>query len=206
MDSLWKNYKESGDRQARDQLVKRYLPYVKKLSKYVCSRLPDNIRFDEVQSYAYNGLLDAIERYDFNRNDSFEAYAGIRIKGSVYDELRKQDWLPRAVKEKGNINMVSIDQLRELDNAYEPISLENNEEYAESESFIQPDFAPGGIDRMYLVELINKLKPVQKTVVFYYYYAGLTLKEIGNILGYTEGGISLVHKRAITNLRKMASN
>lgn len=64
------------------------------------SRLPRNISRDDVKSLGYQGLFDALIKFDPSRNLKFDTYASFRIKGSILDGLRKEDWLPRSSREK----------------------------------------------------------------------------------------------------------
>jgi RNA polymerase sigma factor for flagellar operon FliA len=75
--TLWREYRRSGDQKVRDRLILTYAPLV----KYVAGRLGS-----------------AIERFDPDRDIKFETYAIARIKGSIIDELRAMDWVPRSVR------------------------------------------------------------------------------------------------------------
>lgn len=84
----------------RDELVVFYLRYV----RYICSRiameLPPHISEDDLISSGVLGLLDAIEKYDPDRDNLFKTYAYTRIRGSVIDELRRLDWVPRSLRKR----------------------------------------------------------------------------------------------------------
>lgn len=95
---IWKFYKEKNDLDCRDKLITYYTPFIKKLARNIYSKLPNTIQLSEVESFANLGLLDAMEKYNHNRGVEFEAYAKIRIKGAIFDEIRKQDWLPRSIR------------------------------------------------------------------------------------------------------------
>ena len=51
-------------------------------------------------SYGVFGLIDAIDKFDFDKNIKFETYASLRIRGSILDHIRKLDWIPRSVRQK----------------------------------------------------------------------------------------------------------
>jgi len=195
---LWQKYINGHDRHIRDQILGQYMPYANKISRYLYGKLPDNITFDEIQSYAFTGLLEAIERYDPARNDSFEGYAAKRIKGAVYDELRHFDFVPRWAKENRFIEMQSIEEIRDA----EMISSDSSQSYTD-QNMQQPDFAPDVDEKIFIAELLKKLSKFERKVIYLYYWQGLTMKEIGQSVGYTEGGISIVLKRAIDRLKKM---
>jgi RNA polymerase sigma factor for flagellar operon FliA len=86
---LWKKYKSDGDRHARERLVLAYSPLV----KYVAGKMGSGLI-----SFGLTGLISAIERFEPSREIKFETYAMSRIKGSIIDELRSMDWVPRSVR------------------------------------------------------------------------------------------------------------
>ncbi len=97
---LWSRYKKSGDEKAREQLVLAYSPLVKFVAGRMSSGLPAHIEESDLISYGLLGLIGAIERFDPAREIKFETYAVSRIKGSIIDELRSLDWVPRSVRAK----------------------------------------------------------------------------------------------------------
>ena len=97
---LWFDYKRTGDRHLRDQLIVRYSPLVKFVAGRVSAGLPHSIEQSDLVSYGMFGLIDAIEKFDTTRSIKFETYAITRIKGAIIDELRSIDWVPRSVRAK----------------------------------------------------------------------------------------------------------
>jgi RNA polymerase sigma factor FliA len=97
---LWRRYKESGDARAREQLVLAYSPLVKYVAGRMSTGLPAHVEEADLISYGLLGLISAIERFDPEREIKFETFAITRIKGSVIDELRSLDWVPRSVRAK----------------------------------------------------------------------------------------------------------
>jgi RNA polymerase sigma factor for flagellar operon FliA len=100
VDLLWVEYKKTGDTRVRDQLIVRYSPLVKFVAGRVSAGLPHSIDQSDLVSYGMFGLIDAIEKFDKDRNIKFETYAITRIKGAIIDELRSIDWVPRSVRAK----------------------------------------------------------------------------------------------------------
>ncbi|WP_035165603.1 FliA/WhiG family RNA polymerase sigma factor [Caloramator sp. ALD01] len=84
----------------REEMILKYIPYV----KYIASRLligfPPGIEFDDLVSYGIIGLIDAIEKFDPTKGIKFETYATLRIKGAIIDELRKISWMPKSAFSK----------------------------------------------------------------------------------------------------------
>jgi RNA polymerase sigma factor for flagellar operon FliA len=98
--TLWRNYKRSGDPKVRDRLILTYAPLVKYVAGRLGSGLPAHVDDDDLVSYGLLGLIGAIERFDPDRDIKFETYAIARIKGSIIDELRSMDWVPRSVRSR----------------------------------------------------------------------------------------------------------
>src|SRR6187200_3792923 len=97
---LWLRYKRDGDQQARERLVLAYSPLVKFVAGRMSSGLPAHIEEADLISYGLLGLIGAIERFEPEREIKFETFAVARIKGSIIDELRSLDWVPRSVRAK----------------------------------------------------------------------------------------------------------
>ena len=95
---LWRRYKEDGDQGARERLVLAYAPLVKYVAGRMSSGLPAHVEEADLISYGLLGLISAIERFDPGRDIRFETFAITRIKGSIIDELRSLDWVPRSVR------------------------------------------------------------------------------------------------------------
>ena len=98
--TLWSNYKRTGDRELRDRLILTYAPLVKYVAGRLGSGLPAHVEDDDLVSYGLLGLIGAIERFDPDRDIKFETYAIARIKGAIIDELRSMDWVPRSVRSR----------------------------------------------------------------------------------------------------------
>src|SRR6185436_16773168 len=95
---LWRRCKEDGDERARERLVVAYSPLVKYVAGRMASGLPAHVEESDLISYGLIGLINAIERFDLDREIKFETYAITRIKGAIIDELRALDWVPRSVR------------------------------------------------------------------------------------------------------------
>lgn len=102
--SLLKKYKEepkkSLKRNQKEELIKEYAPLIKFVAQKIAIRLPPNIELDDLISAGSIGLMDAIDKWDPTRDNKFKTYAEFRIRGSILDELRAQDWIPRSVRDK----------------------------------------------------------------------------------------------------------
>ena len=86
----------------KTQYVEQYSPLIRYLADRLASRLPGHIVKDDLISAGVLGLIDAIDRFEADRGIMFKTYAEFRIKGSMIDELRSLDWVPRTVRKKAN--------------------------------------------------------------------------------------------------------
>lgn len=98
---LWLRFKRDGDEAAREQLVIGYAPLVKYAASKMGSGLPSHVETADLVSYGLGGLIAAIDRFDPVRQVRFEAYALVRIRGAILDELRVIDWVPRSLRARG---------------------------------------------------------------------------------------------------------
>ena len=108
---LWREYRRTGDKALRDRLILTYAPLVKFVAGRISSGLPPHVDDNDLVSYGLLGLIGAIERYDPDRDVKFETYAIARIKGSIIDELRSMDWVPRSVRARARQIEQAIAQL-----------------------------------------------------------------------------------------------
>lgn len=87
----------------KQKLVEKYTPLIQFIAKKISVRLPANIDVEDLVSSGVIGLMDAIKKYDPSRDNKFKTYAEFRIRGSILDELRYQDWVPRSVRDKSKL-------------------------------------------------------------------------------------------------------
>jgi RNA polymerase sigma factor for flagellar operon FliA len=239
---LWERYKWHKEMEARELLIMEYVGLVKYVAGRMAISLPPNVFQDDLISYGIFGLIDAIEKFDLDRNIKFETYAIARIRGAIWDGLRSMDWVPYSVRQKA----------KELEQTYFKLEFQlgraaTDEEICEVLGLSKQQFAhllvetsfssvlslddlwnidkDGGsvvriIDtvqdqdapdpvamvmfeeqKKILTDAINKLPEREKMVIALYYYEGLTLKEIGKVLGVSESRVSQMHTKAVLRLR-----
>lgn len=99
----WQIYKKNKDEKTREEIINYYLPLVKYTVERIIAYLPEEIKKNEKEDLMIEGiigLIEAVERFDIERNIKFETFATKRIKGAVLDTLRKYDILPRSMRDK----------------------------------------------------------------------------------------------------------
>ncbi len=99
--NLWQEYlSDKTNKTARDTLIVQYIYLIRYVVGRVKVTLPATISIEDIAGYGVEGLINAIERYSPQKNTRFETYALIRIRGSILDRIRSQDFLPRSVRKK----------------------------------------------------------------------------------------------------------
>lgn len=156
---IWEQFHKNHDDHHRNLLMEYYRPIVRYAAERLHSKLPDKVELDDLISAGIFGLLDAIDAFDPSRGVKFETYCSPRIRGSILDELRSMDWVPRLVRaraskliratqyletnlgrkptdteiaKKLDMHKVEFDRLRRDANAVSQVSLDMN--YSDSSS------------------------------------------------------------------------
>jgi len=227
---LWLEYQQSRKVEIREKLIEYYLSLVKLVASRIAISLPQYVDKDDLISNGFFGLLDAIEKYDPMRGIKFETYAVVRIRGSMLDAIRAQDWVPTSIRQKAKQYEQTVSKLENqlgraaTDNEIaEALSISVNELYVllnqlnastimPLDEFIKTETFSAHLTnpseqieieevKQALAKTIDKLPEKERLVVSLYYYEGLTLKEISLILKLSEARISQLHTKSIFRLR-----
>lgn len=97
---LWENWSSNHDHEAANELIKNYMYLVNFHVERIASHLPNSVNKDDLKSFGLMGLYDALKKFEPSRDLKFDTYASFRIRGAIIDGLRKEDWLPRSIREK----------------------------------------------------------------------------------------------------------
>jgi RNA polymerase sigma factor for flagellar operon FliA len=103
----------SGKPSSQDEQITKYAPLVKRIAYHMMARLPASVEVDDLIQVGLIGLMDAVSRFDGTQGAQFESYATQRIRGSMLDELREADWLPRHVRQKSRQIEAAINKLEQ---------------------------------------------------------------------------------------------
>ncbi|MCG6939197.1 MAG: RNA polymerase sigma factor FliA [Gammaproteobacteria bacterium] len=225
----------SGEAPNYNELMTEYAPFVKRIAYHMTARLPASVQFEDILQAGMIGLFEALKGYDISKGASFETYARIRIQGSMIDEVRRFDWMPRSVHKKSrqlseairiiesergrdakdseiaeylNISMdeyyimvkeaagcqlLSYEDMVAIDGCKD--ELDTSEIFNPFDKLQEEDFKQG------LVEKISSLPEREKMIMSLYYDDEFNLREIGEILGITEGRVCQIHSQALLRLR-----
>ncbi len=227
LDQIWHEFRETRDPALRNRLVLQYAPLVKYVAGRLRTRMPDSVEQDDLVSDGVLGLMDAIERFEPARGLSFQTFAVPRIRGAIIDGMRSMDFVPRSVRDKlrvvhrAQVSLeqklgrtpddtevasevgIPVQQLRDL-------SRQANSNHANLDDFDLADELSQAADHRVeqgdvnasLMRVVDELAERDQVIIALYYFEGLTLAEIGQVLGVTESRVSQVHRRATTTLRE----
>ena len=102
IDQIWEQFHKTHEDYFRNLLMEHYRILVKYCAERLHSKLPDKVEVDDLISAGIFGLIDAIDAFDPARGVKFETYCSPRIRGSILDELRSMDWVPRLVRARAH--------------------------------------------------------------------------------------------------------
>jgi RNA polymerase sigma factor for flagellar operon FliA len=102
LDKIWETFLKKRDEHSRNLLMENYRPLVRYVAERLHSKLPDKVELDDLISAGNFGLMDALEAFDPERGVKFETYCSPRVRGSILDELRSMDWVPRLVRARAH--------------------------------------------------------------------------------------------------------
>lgn len=216
----------------KSELIETYRFKVRVIAVKMARDLPASVDVDDLMSVGFIGLMDAAEKFDPARNVKFETYAEFRIRGAILDDLRKQDWIPRSARDRmseikkarhqvearlgtrptqsevsremqmplgkfqqllTNLGSQTLVNLEDMPETFEP------EESTMADPFRQ---AVRGEAKAVVGRMLEKLTNQERQVLNFYYYRGLNLKEISQILEVSESRVSQIHSQAVADLRQ----
>ncbi|HKE59475.1 MAG TPA: sigma-70 family RNA polymerase sigma factor [Pyrinomonadaceae bacterium] len=215
----------------RAQLIEQHRPFVRVLAVEVARGLPPHIELDELIACGNVGLVEAAERYEPRYGVTFQTFAYYRIKGAVYDGLRKMGPMSRSEYARSRFAARANDILQSAtddEQAIPGVALTVDDEIAGTQSFIDalipvyllsledtnlPEIADGGesalekVERKELVgltrSLIEDLPDDERKVISEIYFRHLNIVEVSAKLGVSKSWGSRLHAKAIKHLRTL---
>jgi len=238
LEVIWKTFKRTRDENLRNTLIEHHMPLVRSIAERVLQTLPKSIDVDDLSSAGTFGLMDAINGFDLSRGIKFKTYCTTRIRGSILDELRSQDWVPRLVRLKAHrldrairqlegelgrspnhveiahVLGITLDELQaheaeanaktifslseKWDDGDEEKEMEKIEILADRKSVDPVDT----IQQSDALETItSSLTKKERLIILMYYYEGLTMREIGEIMELTESRVCQIHSNVMARLK-----
>ena len=97
---LWEEYSKKRTPDLREKIIIEYANLVKIVAGRLSIYLGYNVEYDDLVGYGTFGLIDAIDKFDYEKGVKFETYASLRIRGAILDQIRKMDWIPRTLRQK----------------------------------------------------------------------------------------------------------
>ena len=238
LEAIWKTYKKTRDDNLRNILIEHHMPLVRMIAERVLQTLPKSIELDDLSSAGTFGLMDAINGFDLTRGIKFKTYCTTRIRGSILDELRSQDWVPRLVRLKAHKLERAMRKLEgelgrqpnqaelavALELTIEELQAHQNEASAKTIFSLSEKWDDGDDDKeMEKVEILADKKVVdpldtiqqrdalelitrnltkkERLIILMYYYEGLTMREIGEIMELTESRVCQIHSNVMARLK-----
>jgi RNA polymerase sigma factor FliA len=222
--SLWRRFKDSGHPKHRADLFDRYRRFARSLARRHARR--SNVRPDvvaDLEQCAYAGLLEAIDRYDPRKGNSFFAFATARIAGSIVDGLGRLDeqgaqfrFRRRAERERLASLITggepggegsAIDQLADLVTELAlGLILAAEERSAGDVLKGSPDSAFDNLawrqTQILLRQRVEELPDLERTIVRHHYQNDMLFSQIAIMLDLSRGRVSQIHKNALGKLRK----
>jgi RNA polymerase sigma factor FliA len=188
---LWASCR-AGDAASRGLLIERYTDLAIGIAR--CMRVPNATVTDrdDVVSAAVLGMINAVDRFEPARGVPFEAYAALRIRGAIVDELRRLDERGRSDRRREETAAaISLDELIADESHWLPAAEDDVHERFEREDL-----------GARVQAALDRLPPRQREVLARYYGDALTLREAGARMGVSEARACQLHGRAIQNLQR----
>jgi len=216
---IWYRFTKTKDRKTRNELTGFYLPFVKQVSGYIFrNRATHEVEYDEYYQFGVVGLLEAIDRYQYNSCAVFTTYATYRIKGSIYSGLasltekrsqyKYKNKLMAERLESLEINSGDANTFEELINVTIGIALgylmqgtynpEENNFTTEDLPYQHNELKELSIR---LRDIVENLPEKENIVIVYHYFRDVSFEDIRDILEVTKGRVSQLHKDALKKIR-----
>ena len=209
-----------------NHLIETHISYAHAISGEVMRKLPPDLERKDIQGWAELGLVEAANSFDRARGVQFKTFAYYRIKGAIYDGLRKMGWYPKAQYRQMRLEMSANEYLKDLSGHALPagspeeqledlkhltanlmscymLSLEAMpQEPADERQISAEDAAVRAQQRKHLRKSLTELPETNRRILEHCYFEGLTLEEIGRKLGLSKSWVCRLHAKSVEMLRQ----
>jgi len=215
----------------QNDIIIEFAPLIKLIARKISLKINNAIDLDELINQGVLGLIDAISKYNYSKNNNFKTYAEFRIRGSILDYLRQIDIVPRSVRDRLKniekakkeieskekraasgeelakalkLNLKAYNHYKNLADTNTFTENPNNFESINDES---PEYyCLKNSLKKEIIETLKTLNPTEITVINLYYFEELSLKEINAVLNLSLSRISQIHKISIEKLKNKLSS
>ena len=224
-------YEETQNETKHFDLVTANLDLVKRIAYHMSNRMPASVQLNDLIQSGMLGLIDAAKNFRTDKGCSFETYAGIRIRGSILDDIRKSDWVPRSVYQNSRKISAAIHQIEKRSGREaQPQDIANEMGVSIGDyHHMLKDSSAGDLfsldeipietiqqdnrsdDPMAQVQVKNlkqlvakqiaELPEREKLVLSLHAMEELNFKEIGSIMEISESRVCQIHSQAVNRLR-----
>lgn len=218
----------AGSPRNEQALMLRYLPLVKRAARHLQSQVVAVFSREDLEQVGLMGLLEALRRYGGEPDEQFESFAFKRIRGAMLDELRRQDWRGRQVRQQAHAfnkvvreqynrrgrsateqeladaMQVDLEEVRNLMCASQAEAMQSLEELLEAGGH-EPEQAPefDALEMQLTVKkALSALPEREQRLLSLYYQHELNMKEIALVLGITESRVCQLHKHCVEQLNR----
>ncbi|HKS72888.1 MAG TPA: sigma-70 family RNA polymerase sigma factor [Terriglobales bacterium] len=208
------------------RLTEANLPYAHAIAAEVSRKLPLVLERKDIQGWAELGLVEAAKSFDPTRGIQFKTFAYYRIKGAIYDGLRKMGWYPKGQYQKLRFEMAANEYLQDVStHALPPTSAENQlqdlkdvtanvmscymlsleampQEPVDTKQVSAEETMVRNQQRSKVRLSLAQLPERNRRVLELFYFEDLTLEEIGKKLGLSKSWVCRLHAKSLELLRK----
>jgi len=181
---------------------------VSRIAVAVNRNTPSSIDIDDLKQDGMLGLMDAVRRFDARRGATLNTFARARVRGSMIDGMRSMDWVPKGVRAQvteGDVTEADVGRHLSLEGHASDGAEDADRRRIEMLADTKARGAQTAIDDWErLCCYARGLAPDEKMAILGLYFAGLTMKRVGEYLGVTESRISCVHQDALAQMRRAA--
>jgi RNA polymerase sigma factor FliA len=213
----------------KEELLEKYVPLVRSIAQQIRQRLRLNLEMDELVQEGQIGLMEAASRFDSNLGVAFKTFAYYRIRGAIYDSLRKMDVITRRKNSKlmfeaAANEFIAGEAVRAPTEARRPTLKDETEEIAGLISGLVPVYiltsdamdrfqeeAPGSAqdqqialkqEKAELKKAMQTLPQKERDLLKFHYYEDMTLEQAASKLGLSKSWASRLHAKAILKLQE----